>query len=105
MDRGYAAAKTDVLAQSTRDLLNLLGTIAEKGAGLKSLRDILADTTTPHGRLMLTVVGGGRGSNGYYEVVYSDDLVRVSDNCVSKDPCDGGINERASPYRKLAVDA
>jgi len=46
------------LARSTRDLLNLLGTIAEKGAGFKSLRDTWADTTTAHGRLMLTVLGG-----------------------------------------------
>src|SRR6202163_1011170 len=46
------------LARSTRDLLNLLGTIAEKEAGFKSLRDTWADTTTAHGRLMLTVLGG-----------------------------------------------
>ena len=46
------------LARSTRDLLNLLGTIGEKGAGFKSLRDTWADTTTAHGRLMLTVLGG-----------------------------------------------
>ena len=44
------------MARSTRDLLNLLGTIGEKGAGFKSLR--WADTTTAHGRLMLTVLGG-----------------------------------------------
>jgi DNA invertase Pin-like site-specific DNA recombinase len=50
--------RLDRLARSTRDLLNLLGTIAEKGAGFKSLRDTWADTTTPHGRLMLTVLGG-----------------------------------------------
>src|SRR5260370_3773568 len=50
--------RLDRLARSTRDLLNLLGTIAEKGAGLKSLRDTWADTTTAHGRLMLTVLGG-----------------------------------------------
>jgi DNA invertase Pin-like site-specific DNA recombinase len=50
--------RLDRLARSTRDLLNLLGTIAEKGAGFKSLRDIWADTTTAHGRLMLTVLGG-----------------------------------------------
>jgi DNA invertase Pin-like site-specific DNA recombinase len=50
--------RLDRLARSTRDLLNLLGTIAEKGAGFKSLRDIWADTTTEHGRLMLTVLGG-----------------------------------------------
>ena len=50
--------RLDRLARSTRDLLNLLGTTAEKGAGFKSLRDTWADTTTPHGRLMLTVLGG-----------------------------------------------
>jgi DNA invertase Pin-like site-specific DNA recombinase len=50
--------RLDRLARSTRDLLNLLGTIAEKRAGFKSLRDTWADTTTAHGRLMLTVLGG-----------------------------------------------
>jgi len=50
--------RLDRLARSTRDLLNLLGTIAEKSAGFKSLRDTWADTTTAHGRLMLTVLGG-----------------------------------------------
>ena len=50
--------RLDRLARSTRDLLNLLGTIAEKGAGFKSLRDTWADTPTAHGRLMLTVLGG-----------------------------------------------
>ena len=50
--------RLDRLARSTRDLLNLLGTIAEKGAGFKSLRDVWADTTTAHGRLMLTILGG-----------------------------------------------
>jgi DNA invertase Pin-like site-specific DNA recombinase len=49
--------RLDRLARSTRDLLNLLGTIAEKGAGFKSLRDTWADTTTAHG-LMLTVLDG-----------------------------------------------
>jgi DNA invertase Pin-like site-specific DNA recombinase len=43
---------------STRDLLNLLGTLADKGAGFKSLKDTWADTTTAHGRLMLTILGG-----------------------------------------------
>ena len=50
--------RLDRLARSTRDLLNLLGTIAEKGAGFKSLRDTWADTTPAHGHLMLTVLGG-----------------------------------------------
>src|SRR5712664_2596433 len=50
--------RLDRLARSTRDLLNLLATIAEKGAGFKSLRDTWADTTPAHGRLMLTGLGG-----------------------------------------------
>lgn len=50
--------RLDRLARSTRDLLNALGTIAEKGAGFRSLGDTWADTTTAHGRLMLTVLGG-----------------------------------------------
>jgi DNA invertase Pin-like site-specific DNA recombinase len=50
--------RLDRLARSTRDLLNILDTIAKAGAGFKSLGDTWADTTTPHGRLMLTVLGG-----------------------------------------------
>jgi DNA invertase Pin-like site-specific DNA recombinase len=50
--------RLDRLARSTRDLLNVLATIGERQAGFKSLRDQWADTTTPHGRLMLTVLGG-----------------------------------------------
>ena len=50
--------RLDRLARSTRDLLNTLATIAEKSAGFRSLRDTWADTTTPHGRLMLTVLAG-----------------------------------------------
>src|SRR4051794_13128639 len=50
--------RLDRLARSTRDLLNTLAAIAGKGAGFRSLGDTWADTTTPHGRLMLTVLGG-----------------------------------------------
>lgn len=50
--------RLDRLARSTRDLLNILGTLTERGAAFKSLRDTWADTTTAHGRLMLTVLGG-----------------------------------------------
>ena len=50
--------RLDRLARSTRDLLNVLATVAERKAGLRSLKDTWADTTTPHGRLMLTVLGG-----------------------------------------------
>lgn len=50
--------RLDRLARSTRDLLNTLAAITAKGAGFRSLGDGWADTTTPHGRLMLTVLGG-----------------------------------------------
>ncbi len=50
--------KLDRLARSTRDLLNTLAAITERGAGFKSLGDPWADTTTPHGKLMITVLGG-----------------------------------------------
>src|SRR5262249_44709698 len=50
--------RLDRLARSTRDLLNVLAAVAERGAGFKSIADAWADTTTPHGRLMLTLLGG-----------------------------------------------
>ncbi len=50
--------RLDRLARSTRDLLNVLHEIGEKGAAFKSLADTWADTTTAHGRLMVTILGG-----------------------------------------------
>jgi len=51
-------ARPDRLAHSTCDLLNTLAAITGKDAGFRSLADAWADTTAPHGRLMLTVLGG-----------------------------------------------
>jgi DNA invertase Pin-like site-specific DNA recombinase len=48
-------ARLDRLARSTRDLLNTLAFVADRQAGFRSLGDTWADTTTPHGRLMLNV--------------------------------------------------
>jgi DNA invertase Pin-like site-specific DNA recombinase len=50
--------RLDRLARSTRDVLNTLDAIGKAGASFKSLGDAWADTTTPHGRLMLTVLCG-----------------------------------------------
>ena len=50
--------RLDRLARSTRDLLNVLADVSKAGGAFKSLADAWADTTTPHGRLMLTVLGG-----------------------------------------------
>jgi len=60
LDKGdvLTVTRLDRLARSTRDLLNTLATITGKGAGFRSLHDTWADTTTAHGRLMLTVLGG-----------------------------------------------
>ena len=57
-DNVLVVTRLDRLARSTRDLLNILDAIGKAGAGFKSLKDTWADTTTPHGRLMLTVLGG-----------------------------------------------
>ena len=50
--------RLDRLARSTRDLLNILDTISKAGAKFRSLADAWADTTTPHGELMITVLAG-----------------------------------------------
>ena len=50
--------RLDRLARSTIDLLNLMKDLSDRGASFLSLADRWADTTTPAGRLMLTVLGG-----------------------------------------------
>lgn len=50
--------RLDRLARSSRDLQNLAHEIEQKGAGLRSLGDPWADTTTPHGRLFFTIMAG-----------------------------------------------
>jgi DNA invertase Pin-like site-specific DNA recombinase len=50
--------RLDRLARSTLDLLHTVDAISKAGAGFRSLADAWADTTTPHGKLMLTVLGG-----------------------------------------------
>jgi DNA invertase Pin-like site-specific DNA recombinase len=50
--------RLDRLARSTRDLLNILDKISATGAQFKSLRETWADTTTPVGKLMVTIIGG-----------------------------------------------
>ena len=48
--------RLDRLARSTRD--RVLATSAKRKAEFRSLKDAWADTTTPHGRLMVTVLAG-----------------------------------------------
>src|SRR6516164_6332658 len=49
--------RLDRLARSTRDLLNVLAMVSEKQAGFRSLADPMIDTTSPHGKLILAVLG------------------------------------------------
>lgn len=57
-DDVFVVSRLDRLARSTRDLLNILDTISKAGAKFRSLDDGWADTTTPHGELMITILGG-----------------------------------------------
>lgn len=50
--------RLDRLARSTRDLLDIAEHIQQAGAGLRSLAEPWADTTTPAGRMVLTVFAG-----------------------------------------------
>jgi DNA invertase Pin-like site-specific DNA recombinase len=50
--------RLDRLGRSVRELLNLLAEFDKMGTGFRSLGDPWCDTTTTHGRLMLTVLGG-----------------------------------------------
>jgi DNA invertase Pin-like site-specific DNA recombinase len=51
-------SRLDRLARSMRDLLNVLHEVGERGASFKSLHDPWADSTSAHGKLMLTILGG-----------------------------------------------
>lgn len=50
--------RLDRLARSTRDLLNTLAAVSEKGAKFRSVAEPWADTSTPYGELMVTILGG-----------------------------------------------
>jgi DNA invertase Pin-like site-specific DNA recombinase len=50
-------ARLDRLARSLRDLLSLLDTIKAANAHIKALDDAWLDTTTPHGELILQIMG------------------------------------------------
>ena len=49
--------RLDRLARSTRDLLNVLASVSDKGAGFRSIADPMLDTTGPHGKLIIAVLG------------------------------------------------
>ena len=57
-DDVLVVTRLDRLARSTSELLRIAETIEEKRAGLQSLAEPWADTTTPAGRMVLTVFAG-----------------------------------------------
>ena len=50
--------RLDRLARSILDLLHTIDVITKAGAQFRSLADAWCDTTTPHGKLILTVLAG-----------------------------------------------
>ena len=52
--------KLDRLGRSARQLIDTVDALRERGAAFRSLTDAL-DTTTPRGRLVFHIFGGGRG--------------------------------------------
>ena len=60
VDQGDAVIVTrlDRLARSSLDLLHTIDRISKSGASFRSLADTWCDTTTPHGKLILTVLAG-----------------------------------------------
>lgn len=56
--------KLDRLARSTRDLLNTLATISDKGAGFRVLDNPALDTTSSHGNLLLNILGSKANLKG-----------------------------------------
>ena len=57
-DDVVVVTRLDRLARSTSELLRIAETIEEKNAGLQSIAEPWADTTTPAGRMVLTVFSG-----------------------------------------------
>lgn len=58
VDDILVVTRLDRLARSTAELLRIAEVIADKSGGLQSLEEPWADTTTPSGRMVLTVFAG-----------------------------------------------
>jgi len=58
VDDVVIVTRLDRLARSTLDLLHTVDAITKAGAQFRSLADNWCDTTTPHGKLILTVLDG-----------------------------------------------
>jgi len=50
--------KLDRIARSTRELLDIMDRLREQGVAVKSLHEPWADTTTPSGKMIMTIMAG-----------------------------------------------
>jgi len=57
-DDVLVVSRLDRLARSTAELLRIAEKVTEKQAGLQSLDEPWADTTTPSGKMVMTIFGG-----------------------------------------------
>ena len=95
--------RLDRLARSTRDLLNVLAEISKRGAGFKSLKDSWADTTSAHGRLMLTILGGlAEFERELIRVMSADAADRVRVGCFLRAWC-GVFSARADVRSRTRI--
>lgn len=56
-DDVLTVTRLDRLARSTLDLHTILARVSAAGAGFRSLGEPMIDTTSPHGRLLLAMLG------------------------------------------------
>ncbi len=57
-DDVVVVTKLDRLARSTIELLRITEVLNEKSAGIQSLDELWADSTSPSGKMIMTVFGG-----------------------------------------------
>jgi DNA invertase Pin-like site-specific DNA recombinase len=74
--------KLDRLARSSRDLVNILHELTEKGCGFVSLGESWCDTTSSVGRLMLTIMSGvAQFERELIRNRCDEGIARVGDGC------------------------
>lgn len=91
--------RLDRLARSTRDMWNLLDAITQRGASFRSLADTWADTTTPQGRLLLSLLAS--------LAEYERELIRARTSEGRKRAVADGVRmgraPKLTPYQKREI--
>lgn len=92
--------RLDRLARSTRDLLDIAERIGQAEAGLRSLAEPWADTTTPAGRMVLTFFAGVaefERSLIYERTSAGRAAAKAKGGALRSPPCPFGRADRARP--------